>query len=136
MSQGDIFLPLTRITAPQSEGFAPKAFQTSIIDGVCTALAHTPRPPCLLRSPTGSGKTFMLTQILQRVNQRGPVLWLWFVPYVNLVAQTVDTLDSQAYETGLVAKHLALAQNEAPDAGLVLVSTVQGVASAKARKAG
>jgi len=136
VSQGNIFLPLTQITAPQSESFAPKAFQTRIIDGVCGALAQAPRPPCLLRSPTGSGKTYMLTQILQRVSERSPVLWLWFVPYVNLVAQTVDTLDSQAYDTGLVAKHLSLAQNEAPEAGLVLVSTVQGVASAKARKAG
>lgn len=136
MNQSNIFLPLSQITAPQSESFAPKSFQTRIIDGVCGALAQTPRAPCLLRSPTGSGKTYMLTQILQRVSQNSPVLWLWFVPYVNLVAQTVDTLDSQAFDTGLVAKHLSLAQNEAPDAGLVLVSTVQGVASAKARKTG
>jgi type III restriction enzyme len=124
------------ITAPQSAGFAPKEFQARIINGVCEALASQPRPPCLLRSPTGSGKTFILTKILERVSQSNDVLWLWFVPYVNLVAQTVDTLDSQSTETGLIAKHLSVAQNEAPEAGHVLISTVQGVASAKSHKAG
>lgn len=124
------------ITAPQSAGFAPKEFQARIINAVCEALASQPRPPCLLRSPTGSGKTFILTKILERVSQSNDVLWLWFVPYVNLVAQTVDTLDSQSTETGLIAKHLSVAQNEAPEAGHVLISTVQGVASAKSYKAG
>jgi superfamily II DNA or RNA helicase len=124
------------ILAPQSASHAPKRFQATLIDSICGALAESPRPPCLLRSPTGSGKTFMLTRILQRVSQRADVLWLWFVPYVNLVAQTVDALDSQASDTGLVAKHLSLAQHEAPEAGLVLVSTVQGVASAQSRRAG
>ena len=124
------------ITAPQSESFAPKQFQARLIHGVCEALATQPRAPCLLRSPTGSGKTFVLTKVLENVSKTNNVLWLWFVPYVNLVAQTVDTLDSQATETGLIAKHLGDAQNEAPEADQVLVSTVQGVASAKSRKAG
>lgn len=128
--------PIAAISAPQSASFAPKRFQAQIIQHVCDALTAQPRPPCLLRSPTGSGKTFMLTRILQRVSERADVLWLWFVPFVNLVAQTVDALDSQTSDTGLVARHLALAQNEEPQAGLVLVSTAQGVASAKSRKAG
>lgn len=128
--------PAQHITAPQAEGFVAKHFQAKIIQGVCEALATQPRAPCLLRSPTGSGKTFVLTKILENVSKTGNVLWLWFVPYVNLVAQTVDTLDSQATETGLIAKHLGGAQNEAPEAGQVLVSTVQGVASSRSRKAG
>ena len=132
---GDMPSPFP-ITAPQSEGFVAKHFQAKIIQGVCEALATQPRAPCLLRSPTGSGKTFVLTKILENVSKTSNVLWLWFVPYVNLVAQTVDTLDSQATETGLIAKHLGNAQNEALEAGQVLVSTVQGVASAKSRKAG
>ena len=124
------------ITAPTAAGLLPKRFQARIIQAVCYALDSYPRPPCLLRSPTGSGKTFVLTQILETVSRTRPVLWLWFVPYVNLVAQTVDTLDSQSSETGLLAKHLNQAKNEAPEAGQVLVSTVQGVASAKSRKLG
>ena len=127
---------LAPITAPQSAGLVPKSFQAQIIDNVCDALARQPRPPCLLRSPTGSGKTFVLTRILANISRTTPVLWLWFVPYVNLVAQTVDTLDNQTTETGLIAKHLSMAQNEAPEAGQVLVSTLQGVASAKSHKAG
>ena len=122
------------IIAPQSGGLVPKSFQAQIIHNVCEALACEPRPPCLLRSPTGSGKTFVLTKILENISKASPVLWLWFVPYVNLVAQTVDTLDSQCSETGLIARHLNVARNEAPLAGQVLVSTVQGVASAKSRK--
>ena len=137
MSQPDILTAMAGpITAPQSAGFVPKHFQARIIHGVCEALATVPRAPCLLRSPTGSGKTFILTKILENTSKINNVLWLWFVPYVNLVAQTVDTLDSQSTETGLIAKHLAMAQNEAPEAGHVLVSTVQGVASAKSRKLG
>ena len=128
--------PISPITAPQSAGLVPKSFQAQIISNVCDALARQPRPPCLLRSPTGSGKTFVLTRILANISQATPVLWLWFVPYVNLVAQTVDTLDNQTTETGLIAKHLSMAQNEAPEAGQVLVSTLQGVASAKSHKAG
>ena len=115
--QNDMPLPShspTPIIAPQSEGFSPKQFQAKIIQGVCEALASQPRAPCLLRSPTGSGKTFVLTKILESVSKTSNVLWLWFVPYVNLVAQTVDTLDSLATETGLIAKHLGDAQNEAP----------------------
>ena len=127
---------LSHIIAPQSAGLVSKDFQAQIIGNVCKALASQPRPPCLLRSPTGSGKTFVLTKILENISRTTPVLWLWFVPYVNLVAQTVDTLDSQCSETGLIARHLAVAQNEAPQEGQVLVSTLQGVASAKSHKAG
>lgn len=71
---------VTPITAPQSASFSPKQFQARIIHGVCGALAESPRPPCLLRSPTGSGKTFMLTKILENVSKTNEVLWLWFVP--------------------------------------------------------
>ncbi|MBK9443618.1 MAG: DEAD/DEAH box helicase family protein [Comamonadaceae bacterium] len=60
---------ITPITAPQSASFSPKQFQARIIHGVCGALAENPRPPCLLRSPTGSGKTFMLTKILENVSK-------------------------------------------------------------------
>ena len=127
---------LPHIIAPQSAGLVPKDFQAQIIRNVCAALTSQPRSPCLLRSPTGSGKTFVLTKILENISQTTPVLWLWFVPYVNLVAQTVDTLDSQCTDTGLIARHLAVAQNEAPQASQVLVSTLQGVASAKSHKAG
>lgn len=125
---------LTRFTAPQGDTRTPKTFQTTLITNLCRALQNQPRPPCLLRSPTGSGKTFMLTRVLQQISEKQPTLWLWFVPYVNLVAQTIDSLDSEG--VGLTAVELNGALNEQPAPGLVLLSTVQGVASAKARHSG
>lgn len=122
------------ITAPQGNTRSPKAFQAEIITSICRALQGQPRPPCLLRSPTGSGKTFMLTRVLQQVSAQQPTLWLWFVPFVNLVAQTIDSLDSEG--VGLAGLELGRALNEQPAPGLVLVSTAQGVASAKGRAAG
>lgn len=121
-------------TAPQGDTRTPKAFQSTIITNLCRALQNQPRPPCLLRSPTGSGKTFMLTRVLQRISSERPTLWFWFVPYVNLVAQTIDSLDSEG--VGLTAVAFNTALNEQPAPGLVLLSTVQGVASAKARHSG
>jgi type III restriction enzyme len=126
--------PAMPITAPQGETRTPKVFQARIISNLCQLLLSPAHPPCLLRSPTGSGKTFMLTRALQQVCSQQPTLWLWFVPFVNLVAQTVDSIDSEG--VGLAAVQLATALNEEPAAGLVLISTVQGVASAKDRKTG
>ena len=129
-------VPEPTAAAPEGSARVPREFQRSLIDNLTAALLSASPPPCLLRSPTGSGKTFMLTRVLARVSAAQPVLWLWFVPYVNLVAQTVDAIDTDAAESGLKAESLAMALNEEPAAGLVLTSTVQGVASAKARKSG
>ena len=122
------------ITAPQGTTRVPKGFQTDIINGISAALQRQSRPPCLLRSPTGSGKTFMLAKVLQRISSQQPTLWLWFVPYVTLIAQTMDALDTEG--AGLCAKELTQALNEEPAASLVLLSTAQGVASAKGRASG
>jgi type III restriction enzyme len=136
MSTAPTSKPTQVIAAPQAAGMAAKGFQTEIIDNLCAALGRSPRPPCLLRSPTGSGKTFMLTQVLRRVSLQQQVLWLWFVPYVNLVAQTQDSIDNLGQDSGLAARGLAGALNEEPEHGQVLISTVQGVASKKARESG
>jgi type III restriction enzyme len=125
---------MTNITASQGETRIAKAFQAALIKGMVGKILSDARPPCLLRSPTGSGKTFMLTRVLQQVSSAQPTLWFWFVPYVNLVVQTVDSIDSEG--AGLRAVQLASALNEAPAAGEVLISTVQAVASAKDRKTG
>jgi superfamily II DNA or RNA helicase len=51
-----------------------------------------PSPPCLLRAPTGSGKTFVISQVLERVRAQGEVVGFWFVPFVTLVGQILDNL--------------------------------------------
>ena len=124
----------TAIIAPSGVTRSPKRFQAHIIDAMCAALADEPRPPCLLHSPTGSGKTYMLTQVLRRISSQQHTVWLWFVPYVNLVAQTIDSLDTEG--VGLTAQVLGTGLNEAAAAGRVLVSTAQAVASAEGRKTG
>ncbi|MCF8808356.1 DEAD/DEAH box helicase family protein [Xanthomonas campestris pv. campestris] len=118
----------------QSDALVPAVFQRSIIDNMASALLRQPSPPCLLRAPTGSGKTFMLASMLDRVSAAQPTLWLWFVPFVNLVQQTEDALLANA--AGLTPAMLSRGRNQEPVAGMVLLSTAQAVAKAKDRKAG
>ena len=122
------------LAVAQSDALVPAAFQRSIIDNMASALLRQPSPPCLLRAPTGSGKTFMLASMLDRVSAAQPTLWLWFVPFVNLVQQTEDALLANA--AGLTPVMLSRGRNQEPAAGMVLLSTAQAVAKAKDRKAG
>jgi superfamily II DNA or RNA helicase len=98
------------------------------------ALLRQPSPPCLLRAPTGSGKTYMISRVLEEVNAARPTLWLWFVPFVNLVQQTEDALAANC--TGLTPAMLAQGRNQEAKSGMVLLSTAAGVGRAKDRKAG
>lgn len=122
------------LAVAQSDALVPAAFQRSIIDNMASALLRQPSPPCLLRAPTGSGKTFMLASVLDKVSAAQATLWLWFVPFVNLVQQTEDALLANA--AGLTPVMLSRGRNQEPAAGMVLLSTAQAVARAKDRKAG
>ncbi|MEZ5608126.1 MAG: DEAD/DEAH box helicase family protein [Burkholderiaceae bacterium] len=123
--------------APQTSTVQPEKFQSKLIANISAAL-QTPeraqRPPCLLRAPTGSGKTFVLGQVLQQVGQGRDVLWFWFVPFVTLVAQTLDALLHTA--PALHPVPLAQGRNQEVGAGTVLISTAQAVARAQWRKQG
>ena len=123
--------------APQASAVQPEHFQSELITHISAAL-QTPeraqRPPCLLRAPTGSGKTFVLGQVLQQVGQGCDVLWFWFVPFVTLVAQTLDALLHTA--ASLHPVPLAQGRNQEVGAGTVLISTAQAVARAQWRKQG
>lgn len=127
----------TQIAMPLATGNAaaqPEAFQAQLIQNMSAALLRPVSPPCLLRAPTGSGKTFVMAQVLQRVSTQRPVLWFWFVPFVTLVAQTQDALLQHA--PGLQPAPLAQGRNQDVAAGTVLISTAQGVAKAQARTQG
>jgi superfamily II DNA or RNA helicase len=123
--------------APQASAVQPERFQSELIAHISAAL-QTPeraqRPPCLLRAPTGSGKTLVLGQVLQQVGQQRDVLWFWFVPFVTLVAQTLDALLHTA--PGLHPVPLAQGRNQEVGAGTVLISTAQAVARAQWRRQG
>lgn len=122
------------LIAAQSDALVPARFQSDIVANMADALLRQPSPPCLLRAPTGSGKTFMLAGVLERVSAAQPTVWLWFVPFVNLVQQTEDALLTNA--SGLTPVMLARGRNQEPTAGTVLLSTAQAVARAKDRRAG
>jgi len=122
------------IIAAQSAGLEPEAFQSAIVEGMTRALLRDVSPPCLLRAPTGSGKTFMISRVLEAVSAARPTLWLWFVPFVNLVQQTEDALAANC--AGLVPVMLSRGRNQEARAGMVLLSTAQGVARARDRNTG
>jgi len=120
------------VTTPQSAALVPESFQRELVEGMTTKLlAHEP-PPCLLRAPTGSGKTFVLTKVLGNVSDKQGVVWFWFVPFINLVNQTLDALISNAGD--LTPVLFADGLNQEPRPGLVLISTTQGVSRAAWRK--
>ena len=122
------------LLAAQTDAVEPEQFQRELTQNLTAALLRQPAPPCLLRAPTGSGKTFVITRVLQAISAERPVLWLWFVPFTNLVQQTLDAL--LANGVGLSPGLLADSRNEDSRAGQVLVSTAQAVARATSRKAG
>lgn len=122
------------IITAQSAAIEPEAFQSTLIEHMAAALLRQPSPPCLLRAPTGSGKTYMISRVLEEVNAARPTLWLWFVPFVNLVQQTEDALAANC--TGLTPAMLAQGRNQEAKSGMVLLSTAAGVGRAKDRKAG
>lgn len=128
-------MSLVNFVAAQSDSLEPVGFQKEIIENLSAALLAQPSPPVLLRSPTGSGKTFMLVRALAKVSAAQDAIWLWFVPFVNLVQQTEDSILANA-EGQLFPIMLARGRNQEPAPGMVMLSTAAGVASAKDRKTG
>jgi type III restriction enzyme len=121
-------------TTGQRPMLEPEPFQTDIIRAMSRALLSPNRPPCLLRAPTGSGKTFMLARVLANVSAEAGVIWFWFVPFVNLTAQTLDSLVSNSAD--LTPLLLAHGRNQDASAGQVLISTAQAVSRAQWRTKG
>jgi len=122
------------IIAPQSAPIEPVKFQSTLITNITKALLRDVRPPCLLRAPTGSGKTFVISRILEKVCANSPTLWFWFVPFINLVQQTEDSIAGNT--NGLTPVSLLRGRNQAPKNGLVVISTAQSVAKARSRTQG
>lgn len=124
----------TILMAAQSSAVQPERFQSDLMDGMTRALLRTPSPPCLLRAPTGSGKTFVISRTLERVSAERDVVWFWFVPFVTLVQQTEDAL--RAHAPSLAPYGLNSGRNQDAHPGMVLLSTAQGVARAQWRTKG
>lgn len=122
------------IIVGQSVALEPEAFQLRLIERMSAVLGRDPSPPCLLRAPTGAGKTFVISKVLEAVCEQSPTLWFWFVPFANLVQQTEDSIASNC--STMAPTSLAKGRNKEPASRMVLISTAQGVAKATARKSG
>lgn len=122
------------IIVGQSVALEPEAFQLRLIERMTAVLGRDPSPPCLLRAPTGAGKTFVISKVLEAVCEQTPTLWFWFVPFANLVQQTEDSIASNC--STMAPTSLAKGRNKEPASRMVLISTAQGVAKATARKSG
>jgi len=77
----------------QNAPVVEEKFQTDIINAMTAHLLNSPLP-ALLRAPTGSGKTLMMGRVLEKLCQQDDFLWLWFVPFVNLVQQTEEAISA------------------------------------------
>lgn len=136
--------------------FAPKKFQTEIIDGLVARFRNRAAVYCqlgnadpanvqrarqqdagvVLQAPTGSGKTAMAIRAMSLFSREEPVLWFWFAPFAGLVEQARSTLRALAPELSV----LDVATDRQPAvlaAGAVFVTTWSAVAARNvdARKA-
>lgn len=123
---------LLDVTTPQGHSLVPEDFQARLTKSMTAKLQQKNPPPCLLRAPTGSGKTYVMCRVLANVSAERPVVWFWFVPFVNLVNQTLDALITNAGDLCPVLFNDGI--NQEPAAGQVLISTTQGVSKAAWRK--
>ncbi|MFZ1640323.1 MAG: DEAD/DEAH box helicase family protein [Candidatus Contendobacter sp.] len=115
------------LTTPQTAPVVEEEFQRRIIAGMTRHLLHHDPRPCLLRAPTGSGKTFMMARVLEQVSEQQPTLWLWFAPFVNLVQQTLDAIAANCPH---LKPYLLATERQFDHAnGHVLIANVQQVAS-------
>lgn len=118
---------MLELTTPQTTTVVAEKFQRRIIAGMARHLLHHDPRPCLLRAPTGSGKTFMMARALEQVSMQQPTLWLWFAPFVNLVQQTLDAI---AANCSHLKPYILATERQFDHAnGDVLIANVQQVAS-------
>jgi superfamily II DNA or RNA helicase len=100
---------------------ALKPFQSEIVDAIAGCIIATVETMAaapqdrsslarrmgavLLEAPTGSGKTLMLSQAVDRVSAAAPspMVWLWITPYTGIVTQTEETLRQEAEALRLCA---------------------------------
>lgn len=121
----------TFVSTAQGRLNEPEEFQALLIKNITEALRQPSRPPCLLRAPTASGKTFMMSRILANMSAHEQIMWFWFVPFTTLVSQTQDAILSNSSDLSPVL--LEHGRNQDPEAGQVIISTANAVASAAER---
>lgn len=122
------------IIAAQEQAAVPEEYQARHIEHISRELLKPLSAPCVLRAPTGSGKTFTLTRVIEEVSAQQGTVWFWFVPYTNLVQQTESTLASNSTLAHPI--RLDRGRNQIPESGMVIISTAAAVAKARSRTQG
>ena len=122
------------ILASQQAPAVPEDFQGSLIEAMVARLLSETPAPCVLTAPTGSGKTLMISRVISEVSARRPMLWLWFVPYVNLVQQTENGLCSDAPSLSPVRLDEGL--NQDPQRSVVIITTSAALSRGASRRVG
>lgn len=113
-------------------------YQIRVVDALTDAferaVSGAPNAPraAVLKAPTASGKTVMLSRALSAISDSGaPTVWFWFAPFDNIVVQTERTIRSEAGES-LRPKHLRDRTWGGHRAGDVWLSTHALASSSKA----
>ncbi|MGZ8239492.1 MAG: DEAD/DEAH box helicase, partial [Methylobacter sp.] len=117
---------MIEFSTPQNAPVIEEKFQAEIIKSMSQHLLDSPLP-ALLRAPTGSGKILMIGKVLEKLCRQDNFLWLWFVPFVNLVQQTEDAILSNC--PNLKPYMMATERQYDHDNGNVLIANAQQVAS-------
>jgi type III restriction enzyme len=131
----------------------PKPFQTTYIDNILTLFrgarsqydsvaegidrqaVFAYNGACLLKAPTGAGKTLIAGTVAEKFSHEEKVVWLWFAPFKGLVGQAEMSL--RDHHPGLRVRDLATDRKSAgTKPGDVFVLTWASVVarSAEARK--
>lgn len=110
-----------KVNAPK----VPRAYQDNAHKSIRDAVSAGNRRVMLV-SPTGSGKTFMLSRIAQGAADKGNRI-AWFCHRRELVAQSIKTVESFGISCGkehnvqVVSVQSSLAKEELPDADVVIL---------------
>lgn len=124
----------TSIIAPQGVATIPEKFQSNLIAALTATLGSENPPPCVLNAPTGSGKTVVIAKAIAQVSAQRPIIWIWFVPFVNLVQQTESTIAADAPTLHAIRLEQGINQNPSP--AMVIITTSAALAKGASRKTG
>ncbi len=84
----------------------------------------------LIEAPTGTGKTFMASRVMEWLSSQHPILWFWFAPFAGLTGQAQRHIQREC--AGLRARSLETERDMDTDfSGCIYILTWASVATRK-----